>query len=156
MRLSQILCPVDFSSNNAIDFASRLAKATGARLHFLYIEESVAPYGIGLHGQLPAPVYNDMRAINEIEPTWAGIPFERHVALGAPAPEIVSFAEENGVDVIVMGTHGRTGAARLLMGSVAEQVVRTAHCAVVTVKHRQHQESDEPGSAPSSEVNPND
>jgi nucleotide-binding universal stress UspA family protein len=134
VKLKQVLCPVDFSPNHAIDFASRLAKATGAKLHFLYVEQSAAPYGIGLHGQLPAPVYSDMHAICELEPTVAGVPFERHVALGTPAAEIIRFANEKNVDVIVMGTQGRTGAARLLMGSVAERVVRTADCAVLTVR----------------------
>jgi nucleotide-binding universal stress UspA family protein len=134
MKLSGILCPIDFSPNQAVDFASRLARATGAMLHLIYVEENPAPYGIGLHGQLPAPVHHDLQAMDRIQPTLDGLPFERHVLVGDPAAEILSYAEKHGVDVIVMGTHGRTGALRLLMGSVAEKVVRSARCAVLTVK----------------------
>jgi nucleotide-binding universal stress UspA family protein len=134
VKLSKILCPVDLSSNHGLDFASRLAKSTGAELHVLYVEEKPAPYGIGLYGNLPVPLHHDVQAINDVKPTVEGIRFQRHVLLGSPASTILEFAEVHGVDVVVMGTHGRTGAKRLLMGSVAERVVRDAPCAVITIK----------------------
>jgi nucleotide-binding universal stress UspA family protein len=58
--------------------------------------------------------------------------------LGEPAEEIIRFAKEENVDMIVMGTHGRTGFSRLLMGSVTEQVVRGAPCPVLTIKQPKH------------------
>jgi nucleotide-binding universal stress UspA family protein len=63
------------------------------------------------------------------------VPYEHRLLSGDPAEEIVKFANEAHCDLIVMGTHGRTGFRRLLMGSVAEAVVRTANCAVMTYKH---------------------
>jgi nucleotide-binding universal stress UspA family protein len=62
------------------------------------------------------------------------VPVTRHLVIGSPAAAIVRFAKSQGVDYIVMPTHGRTGLARLLMGSVAEEVVRKAPCPVLTVK----------------------
>ena len=144
MKLSKILCPIDLSENDGIDFASRLAKSSGADLHFLYVEENVAPYGIGLYGHLPVPLHHDLQAINSIRPTVEGIRFQRHVLLGTPANEILRFAKTHGVDVIVMGTHGRTGASRLLIGSVAERVVRDATCAVMTIKMPEETETSVP------------
>jgi len=61
--------------------------------------------------------------------------FEHKLLVGDPASAIVEAAEEENVDLIVLGTHGRTGLTRLLMGSVAENVVRKAKCPVLTVKH---------------------
>ena len=58
---------------------------------------------------------------------------------GTPFYEIIQFAKENDIDLIVMGTHGHTGLAHLLMGSVAEKVVRKAPCPVLTVRHPEHE-----------------
>ncbi len=60
---------------------------------------------------------------------------ETIVSMGIPAVEIINAAKEKGVDLIVMGTHGRTGIAHVVIGSVAENVVRKSHCPVLTVKH---------------------
>jgi nucleotide-binding universal stress UspA family protein len=62
------------------------------------------------------------------------VPYEHHLITGDPATAVVQLAEEENVDMIVMGTHGRTGLSRLLMGSVAEAVVRKANCPVLTFK----------------------
>jgi nucleotide-binding universal stress UspA family protein len=62
------------------------------------------------------------------------VPYEHHLLRGDPATTIVEVAEQENCDLIVMGTHGRTGFARLLMGSVAEAVVRRANCPVFTYK----------------------
>ncbi len=62
------------------------------------------------------------------------VPVDRRLLVGDPATEIVRIAEEEPCDVVVMGTHGRTGLGRLLMGSVAEEVLRKAPCPVLTVK----------------------
>src|SRR5205807_10460837 len=81
--------------------------------------------------------------LEQIRPANPNIPV-RHVFLeGEPATEIVRYARESGVDRIVMGTHGRTGTERLLMGSVAEKVLRDAPCSVLVVKVLQAVKSPE-------------
>jgi len=67
-------------------------------------------------------------------PTDPAVPYEHHLLIGNPATAIVHLAETENVDLIVLPTHGRTGLMRLLMGSVAEEVVRKARCPVLTVK----------------------
>jgi nucleotide-binding universal stress UspA family protein len=76
--------------------------------------------------------------LHAVVPTDPSIPFEHKLMTGDPAAEIVRLAESEGADMIVMATHGRTGLRRLLMGSVAEAVVRRAACPVLTVKQSQH------------------
>jgi nucleotide-binding universal stress UspA family protein len=75
------------------------------------------------------------RMLGNVVPTDHNVPFEHRLLVGEPATAIVEDAEKEGADLIVMGTHGRTGLSRLLMGSVAEAVVRRAKCPVLTVKH---------------------
>ena len=70
-----------------------------------------------------------------VAPADADVPHEHRLLHGDPIGEIVRLAEQEHVDMIVMGTHGRTGLSRLLMGSVAEAVVRRADCPVLVVKH---------------------
>ena len=136
MQMSNILCPVDFSpsSETVLDFASRLAREAGATLHIAYVEEDPAPYGIGLYGQLPLPISEDGQRLSKLRPTVAGVTCDHQLLLGDAAAKIVEFARENAIDLIVMGTHGRTGMVRLLMGSVAEKVLRLAPCPVLTIK----------------------
>jgi nucleotide-binding universal stress UspA family protein len=72
--------------------------------------------------------------LDQLLPSESDVQCERRLLMGDPATEIVALAEEENVDLIVMGTHGRTGIKRLLMGSVAEAVVRRASCPVFTYK----------------------
>lgn len=72
--------------------------------------------------------------LHAVLPTDPNVPFEHRMLKGDPAEEIVRFADEAHCELIVMGTHGRTGFKRLLMGSVAEAVVRRAKCPVLTYK----------------------
>jgi nucleotide-binding universal stress UspA family protein len=72
--------------------------------------------------------------LERIKPPEPGAPMEHHVEVGDPAPIILQVAQESQCDLIVMGSHGRTGLNRLLMGSVAEQVARKAPCPVLSVK----------------------
>lgn len=89
-------------------------------------------------GVPPLPNEYDREGLGEelrrIQPARAGIAMEHHLEYGDPAAVILKFAREIGADLIVMGTHGRTGLRRLLMGSVAEQVVRKASCPVLTLR----------------------
>ncbi len=133
-----ILHPTDFSerSGQAFQLACSLARDFGARLILAHVVEPVVPiYDDGL--VLPPPVVSreELRTrLERLVPPGPGIAVEHRLLEGGAAPEIVRLAEETPADMIVMGTHGRRGLARLLMGSVAEQVVRKAPCPVVTVK----------------------
>jgi nucleotide-binding universal stress UspA family protein len=70
---------------------------------------------------------------------WAGLKVRRAVRFGHPVEEICHYANKNGIDMIVMGTHGRSGLSRLLMGSVTERVLRISPCPVVVVRHPEHE-----------------
>ena len=78
---------------------------------------------------------DDARAhLDQITPTSPAVEFERRLLIGAPETEILTFAEDTDADLIVIGSHGRTGLARVLLGSIAEGIVRRAKCPVLTVK----------------------
>jgi nucleotide-binding universal stress UspA family protein len=139
LPMRTILHPTDFSerSRHALQVAAALARDHGARLLLLHIAElPAAAYG-------EAVVMLDRAAYaSEVQVQLDRLPVplppervERRLALApSPAPEIVCVAEETPCDLIVMGTHGRTGLRRALLGSVAEQVMRRAPCPVLTVK----------------------
>jgi nucleotide-binding universal stress UspA family protein len=134
IRIRKILYATDFSpySNQAYFHAVALAENHGASLTVLY----VMPTGFGTPeaagGVEDRSYWREQ--LEQIRPINAGIPV-RHVLLeGDPAGEIVDYAREVATDLIVMGTHGRTGLERLLMGSVAEKVMREAPCSVLVVK----------------------
>jgi nucleotide-binding universal stress UspA family protein len=135
IHISKILYPTDFSSysNQAYFHAVALAEKHGASLTILYV------YSPTTAGARPPGRGEDDRKywraqLEQIRPVDARIPV-RHILLeGDPASEIVRYATDTGTDLIVMGTHGRTGLERLLMGSVAEKVMRDALCSVLVAK----------------------
>jgi nucleotide-binding universal stress UspA family protein len=137
LPIRTILHPTDFSEQSqcALRLAGALARDHGARLVLLHVAAApVAFYTEGVFVPAPSdPHDEERRQLEQLEVPGAA-PAERRLAEGNPPSEILRVAEETGADLIVMGTHGRTGLARLLMGSVAEQVVRRAPCPVLTVK----------------------
>lgn len=143
MHAKKILFPTDFStlSDAALQYATTLARDMGAKLVIVHIEEPPAAYGAGeMYYGIPDPDTAALtKMLDVVRPADAAVPFEHRLVTGEPATEIVELAKEEGVDLIVMGTHGRTGLGRLLMGSVAESVVRRAPCPVFTFKepHKQ-------------------
>jgi nucleotide-binding universal stress UspA family protein len=127
IRIRKILYPTDFSSysNQAYFHAVALVENHGAQLTILYVYNEKGGEEDRAHWR---------EQLEQIRPVDPAIPV-RHVFLeGDPAGEIVRFARDSGTDLIVMGTHGRTGLERLLMGSVAEKVMRDATCSVLVVK----------------------
>jgi nucleotide-binding universal stress UspA family protein len=86
-----------------------------------------------------AETVTESKLLGEVRPTEPDVGFAQRLLCGKPADEIVRCAEEEGVDMIVMGTHGRRGLSRLLMGSVSEAVVRRAPCPVLTIKLPHHE-----------------
>jgi len=119
----QILFATDFSESAeaAAPVARDYARHLGARLHLLHVSWP------GTDPVVP-PLLSKLA-----EELAAEVPVVTAVESGAPAARIVAYAERYRVDLIVLGTHGRTGVTRALLGSVAERVVRTAPCPVLTV-----------------------
>jgi nucleotide-binding universal stress UspA family protein len=137
LPIHTVLHPTDFSSHSefAAGLAGALARDYGARLVFLHVAKP-PPVFTG-EGMLPVDL-EEIRAegaarLNELPGPRGDVRAERRLEVGDPATEILRVADELSADLIVMGTHGRTGLGRLLMGSVAEQVVRRAACPVLTV-----------------------
>ena len=146
MKANKILFPTDFSHTGdaALGLATALARDTGATLVIVHVEEPPMAYGGGeLYYGVPEPATEDLRKmLHEIKPADPEVPHEHRLITGEPASAVVHLAEEEGVDMIVLGTHGRTGLSRLLMGSVAEAIVRRAKCPVLTYKQPANKASE--------------
>jgi nucleotide-binding universal stress UspA family protein len=144
VEVNHILCPVDFSdhSRDALDHARALARFYAARLTVLHVYGAPTPpvAVIGRPGDtpLPPPINPDevMEQVRRfcVDTGVAGAPdLSMAVEEGRPAKEIVRFAEQHAVDLVVIGTHGRSGFERLFLGSVAEKLIRSTQTPVVTV-----------------------
>jgi nucleotide-binding universal stress UspA family protein len=119
-----ILFATDFSeaSRLAGQTAAEIARHFGTRLHVLHVVPPITD---------PSPTPAALRAAAaELE---AGRPVVASIASGRAAPQIVGYAHRNAIGLIVLGTHGRTGVSRAMLGSVAEAVMRRARCRVLTV-----------------------
>lgn len=152
IALNTILLPTDFSEASAVAarYAAALAESFRATLHVLHvIEESQFLYPLISHeGALP-PLYDVRdevdkevqlrleRMFTEAQRTMLRV--KTVVLVGSPFVEIVRYARRENIDLIVLGTHGRGPVAHMLMGSVAERVVRKAPCPVLTVRHPEHE-----------------
>ncbi len=138
MNAKKILFPTDFSHTGdaALGLATSLARDTGATLHIVHVEEPPMVYGGGeMYYGMPDPNQDHLKEmLSKVVPTDDQVPHEHHMVTGDPAGAITRLAEAEDVDMIIMGTHGRTGLMRLLMGSVTEAVVRRAACPVLTYR----------------------
>jgi nucleotide-binding universal stress UspA family protein len=144
MQFRHILAPTDFSeySKKAVASALELAQKFGAKLTILHVIE-LPPYPV--EGYVPpslsATFLDDMERQATVdlaqvvpEAEAAKVEVARLVAMGTPYRKIVETAEADHVDLIVMATAGRTGFSHLVLGSIAERVVRTASCPVLTMR----------------------
>lgn len=147
IALKNVLLPTDFSepSLQATVYAVQFAQQFGATLHVLNVIEDPAVY-LPMFESFPLPsreefeTYAQTRLENWILPEdAAGIEIETHWVHGRPFVEILNAAKRYSADLIVLGTHGRSATAQLLLGSVAEKVTRKAPCPVLTVRPRGHQ-----------------
>lgn len=148
--IKRIVHATDFSasSRRALDLAEELAQALKAELVLCHVYERVVPVGGGMPPTtVPPQVIQDLwertrkKAIRRLEALATSVrrgPLRVSVrpVNGMPARAIVRLAKETHADLLVLGTQGRTGVKRLVVGSVAERVVRTAHCPVLTVGPR--------------------
>lgn len=147
MELREILVPTDFSKSSrmSVDYAIELARKFGSKIHLLNVVQPLPP----LAGDYPAtcpdlltggsssPLNQSQSLMGALsdEMVKKGVPVITHCREGFPFDEILLLAKEQKVDLIVMGTHGLTGLSHVLLGSVAEQIVRNAPCPVLTVRH---------------------
>jgi nucleotide-binding universal stress UspA family protein len=132
-----ILHPTDFSeqAGHALTLACALARDYNARVVVLHVAAPPpVPYGEGMMLPVPDDYYDRLREDLNRMPMPEGVRVERRFVEGDVVSEILRTARDTHADLIVAGTHGRTGLGRLLMGSVAEQLVRQAPCPVMTVK----------------------
>lgn len=140
-KIKKILVPTDFSPSSkvAVDYAATIAKQFHAEIVLIHVIESsaysvtdtliVVNHEAALKTTAEALMDNLHKACVE-----RGLSVTTDLVSGVPYREIVKKAERDGIDLIVIGTHGRTGVERLLLGSVAEKVVRLATCPVLTVR----------------------
>ncbi|MBE7545908.1 universal stress protein [Candidatus Kuenenia stuttgartiensis] len=143
IHYQKILCPIDYSdcSMNALAYAEKLAIKDSAVLYLMHVhEEHTSDYG-GL--KFDAELNRTAETDAEIEQKLrSSIPEEiRHrinveilMRAGVPFEEILKAARDVGVDLIVMGTHGRTGISHMFIGSVTENVIRNAPCPVLCIR----------------------
>lgn len=144
-RIQKILVPFDFGApaEHALDFAKTLATTFGASVEVLYVVPYLPTAALPIPelGAIPMATHtvDEMIAEAEVklrEALSSGDPsgsVQATVKIGDPRAQIVVHAAAEDADLIVMGTHGRSGAARFLLGSVAERVVRESACPVLTV-----------------------
>jgi universal stress protein A len=140
-KWQRILAPTDRSafSEKAVAYAKALAKQFGAELHVLRVladeEKAIAEHRFTGVIDATDPPDDYSRWAAELVGEAGDVRRVEVVQIGADVPEaIVRYARRNDIDLIVMATHGRTGLTHLLMGSVAEKVVRAAPCAVLTLR----------------------
>lgn len=147
IEIRAILAPTDFSehSQSALKYACGLAEKFGAKLHLLHVLAEVVAVGPDpMIAPVLPPVYyqeNEKESRDALarvlDPAW-GTPtgVETSVRWGSPVDVIIDHATNNAIDLIVIATHGRTGLSHVLLGSVAERIVREAPCPVLTIRDR--------------------
>jgi universal stress protein A len=152
IQLKRILVPTDFSapSRSALVYAAALVEKFGSELIVLHVVQDLAiflPDAVTVTPVALPPAEEMTAAVREgitrfvQHSNLAGRAIRQEVREGTPHAEIVEFAREAGIDLIVMGTHGRGGLSHMLLGSVTEKVIRTAPCPVLTVREHQEERS---------------
>lgn len=147
INIKNILCPVDYSvySEKALNYAIELAERYGAKLYLIHVLD-IRVYDMN-DPELYSTAMIDEETMEKMkerlskcvrEDAKSKIPVEALIIQGVPFVEIIKAAKEYKVDLIVIGTHGRTGISHAIMGSVAEKVVRKSPCPVLTVRQVEH------------------
>jgi nucleotide-binding universal stress UspA family protein len=147
ISLNTILVPSDFSecSDEAVRYGLELARRFDARLHLLHVVQDPVTQPYATDG-FSVPLFEaveDWRAQAEAR-LRAAVPENDRPRVtvasivATPFAEILDYAAAHNVDLIVMGTHGRGGVSHMLLGSIAERIVRRAPCPVLTVRRPQH------------------
>ena len=145
ITLKNILLPTDLSESSLVanGTALELARAFDATLHLLYVIEEPVFYMPAFGGYVPNRDQFEAFAKTALK-NWIsaedakGLNIVRHQAFGNPLLQILSYVQDNDIDLIVMGTHGRSAIKHVLIGSVSQNVVRKSPCPVLTVKPSDH------------------
>ncbi len=146
--LKTILVPSDFSvcSDAALRYGLELARKFNASVHLLHVIQDPATQPWAAEGfAVPLLEVVDQWQKDALERLRTSMPAEDRARvivecrIASPYPEILRYAAEHDIDLIVMGTHGRGGVTHMLLGSIAEKVIRRAPCPVLTVRHPQHE-----------------
>jgi universal stress protein A len=147
IEIKSILAPTDFSahSEQAVRYACRLAERLDSELHLLHVLSEIVPAGPDplLMPMMPAQFYKESEdrahetLDRSLDPSW-GKPAKIITAVrwGSPVESIVSYAVDHRIELVIISTHGRTGLSHVLLGSVAERIVREAPCPVLTIRDR--------------------
>ena len=149
IRLEKILVPTDMSdfSEHALRYGCEFARRFAAELHLLNVVQDVVAMvpEPGMAFPAPGEYMQDLQqasqeALDKLpDPEWVdGVAVVREIRIGTPFVEIVRYAKSADIDLIVIGTHGRSGLAHVLLGSTAERVVRKAPCPVLSVRPEGH------------------
>lgn len=147
-KFQRILLATDFSDPSfcAAELAILMAKTFGGSLDVLHVLESGAAWMTDGVTYLPPNYFEEIEkhAAERLEAVipredWDKLAVTLVMRKGAPFLEIIRYARERNMDLIVLGTHGRGSLAHVLMGNVAEKVVRKAPCAVMTIRHPRHE-----------------
>jgi nucleotide-binding universal stress UspA family protein len=151
IAVNNILVATDFgeASESALRYGTELAGRFGATLHVLHVAQNVyvTTFGAETYAAIVPEMQQEIESAAKkrleeavIDSDGSG-PRTKTVVMtsSSPAYAIVDYARDHGIDLIVMGTHGRGALAHLVMGSVAERVVRIASCPVLTVRHPEHE-----------------
>jgi universal stress protein A len=149
IQIKRILAAVDFSEHSdvVLQYAEELSRLFGAEVVLCHVVEAghlISQLPPGGDGYFPPnlPQIHEQQARAELEKQLSNYAFTSSrvaIPIGSPFVEIVRLAREESADLIVIGTHGRGPIAHMLLGSVAERVVRKAPCPVLTVRHGEHE-----------------
>ncbi len=151
IHLARILYATDFSEHSlyALPYATSFAQEYKAELHCLHVVDEAYQYWLGMSGEgLPVgPPPEEMLQMAEAQMKELAerhladctVPVVRKVVLGRPFVEIVRYAREREMDLIVLATHGRGALRHVLLGGTAEKVVRKASCPVLTIRRPEHE-----------------
>ncbi len=149
IALQRILVPTDFSecSGAALKYACELGREFDSRLHWLHVMQDLYIYPAGeAYIAMPTEAFEELVQATRDRMVEMLSDSDRHrfqvqlaTPRGNPFVEIVRYAKDNDIDLVVIGTHGRGPIPHMLMGSVAEKVVRKAPCPVLVVRERQHE-----------------
>jgi len=139
-RFSKILCPIDFEEHAlvALEIACDLAVERGGTIHLLHVaripsEDMNVPLPFDLEPRWERSAKTALQVIAR-DRLEGKVPYQIHVISGIPDADVARFANQLGADLVVMATHGRKGLKHLVLGSVAEHVMREANCPVITVR----------------------
>ncbi|MBU6392141.1 MAG: universal stress protein [Planctomycetota bacterium] len=147
ISIKNILCPIDYSifSERALTYAIEFAEKYQTKLYLIHVLDiriydinDPELYSVNIVEKETIDKLRErlLRCVNE--ETKGRISVEAIIVQGVPFSEIIKASKEYKIDLIVLGTHGRTGLSHAIMGSVAEKVVRKAPCPVLTIRHPEH------------------